>query len=410
MRAHAERDLGAARPRRRAARRRARRDAARTARARGRARRRAGRARRRGRPHRATSPTRCRSTSSPSCSTCRSAIARRFAGLVARGRARHGPLLLARRGRPRACRSCTPTSSSWSQERRGSGGDDLDPPPARPPSIAATASASSRWSRCAPRWCSAATRPRSTCSATACSRCCATPRSSSACAPRPSAIDDRGRGAAALRQPGAVHLAHGAASTSTWRGKTIRAGDAVLGRRSVRPTAIPTCSPRPIVSISRAHARIRTSRSASAPTSAPARSSRRIEARAALPALLRRFPRLRLGGSPPVRRPTAVLRAWSGCRSSVAGQILPHAEGGSSCGRAARASGKAASKSRGARNSPAGSAGGSPAAHLPSQRPNPFPRENHLDSTPRTQLATRFCPGLRSGMGKCTISLGDVQP
>lgn len=34
----------------------------------------------------------------------------------------------------------------------------------------------------------------------------------------------------------------------------------------------------------------------------------RIEARAALPALLRRFPRLRAGGSPPVRRRTAVLR------------------------------------------------------------------------------------------------------
>jgi cytochrome P450 len=34
----------------------------------------------------------------------------------------------------------------------------------------------------------------------------------------------------------------------------------------------------------------------------------RLEARAAIPALLRRFPDLRLGASPPVRRPTAVLR------------------------------------------------------------------------------------------------------
>jgi hypothetical protein len=34
----------------------------------------------------------------------------------------------------------------------------------------------------------------------------------------------------------------------------------------------------------------------------------RIEARAAIPALLARFPRLRLGRTPPVRRPTAILR------------------------------------------------------------------------------------------------------
>jgi cytochrome P450 len=34
----------------------------------------------------------------------------------------------------------------------------------------------------------------------------------------------------------------------------------------------------------------------------------RVEARAALPALLRRFPRIRFGATPPVRRPTGVLR------------------------------------------------------------------------------------------------------
>jgi hypothetical protein len=39
----------------------------------------------------------------------------------------------------------------------------------------------------------------------------------------------------------------------------------------------------------------------------PCRQLARVEARAALPALLRRFPRMRLGGEP-VRRATGVLR------------------------------------------------------------------------------------------------------
>ena len=91
----------------------------------------------------------------------------------------------------------------------------------------------------------------------------------------------------------------------TWRGAAIRAGDVVLAclgaaNRDPAVFAAPDRldlgrSPNPHLAFGLgAHF-------------CPGAALSRLEARAAIPALLRRFPRLRLAG-PPVRRPTAVLR------------------------------------------------------------------------------------------------------
>ncbi len=92
----------------------------------------------------------------------------------------------------------------------------------------------------------------------------------------------------------------------TWRGASIRAGDVVLAglgaaNRDPAVFADPdrldlARSPNPHLAFGLgAHF-------------CPGASLTRLEARAAIPALLRRFPRLRLTATPPVRRPTAVLR------------------------------------------------------------------------------------------------------
>jgi len=91
-----------------------------------------------------------------------------------------------------------------------------------------------------------------------------------------------------------------------WRGKEIKKGDVVLAaigaaNRDPEAFAAPdqldlTRSPNPHLAFGLGtHI-------------CPGAQLTRIEARAAIPALLRRFPKLRLGTAPPVRRPTAVLR------------------------------------------------------------------------------------------------------
>jgi cytochrome P450 len=90
------------------------------------------------------------------------------------------------------------------------------------------------------------------------------------------------------------------------RGRPVRAGDAVvaaLGAANRDPEIFPEPdrldlgrSPNPHVAFGLGtHA-------------CPGAQLTRVEARAAIPALLRRFPAIRLGGSPPRRRRTAVLR------------------------------------------------------------------------------------------------------
>jgi hypothetical protein len=91
-----------------------------------------------------------------------------------------------------------------------------------------------------------------------------------------------------------------------WRGRTIRAGDAVLGglgaaNRDPAAFTAPDCldlrrAPNPHVAFGLGT------------HFCPGAQLSRIEARAAIAALLRRFPRLRLGDRPPVHRKTAVLR------------------------------------------------------------------------------------------------------
>jgi len=91
-----------------------------------------------------------------------------------------------------------------------------------------------------------------------------------------------------------------------WRGRTIRAGDTVLAclgaaNRDPAVFAAPDRldlrrAPNPHVAFGLG------------PHFCPGAQLSRIETRAAIPGLLRRFPRLRLGDQPPVRRRTAVLR------------------------------------------------------------------------------------------------------
>ncbi|MDX2169773.1 MAG: cytochrome P450 [Deltaproteobacteria bacterium] len=91
-----------------------------------------------------------------------------------------------------------------------------------------------------------------------------------------------------------------------WRGAAIRAGDAVvacLGAANRDPAAFsdpdrldPTRRPNPHLAFGLGS------------HFCPGAQLTRLEARIAIAALLRRFPRLRLGDAPPVRRPTAVLR------------------------------------------------------------------------------------------------------
>ena len=93
----------------------------------------------------------------------------------------------------------------------------------------------------------------------------------------------------------------------TWRGAAIRAGDIVLaclGAANRDPAAFADTdrldlerSPNPHLAFGLGT------------HFCPGAQLTRIEARAAIPALLRRFPALRLAASPPVRRPTAVLRS-----------------------------------------------------------------------------------------------------
>jgi cytochrome P450 len=92
----------------------------------------------------------------------------------------------------------------------------------------------------------------------------------------------------------------------TWRGAAIRAGDAVLGclgaaNRDPAVFADPDRldlgrAPNPHLAFGLGT------------HFCPGAQLSRLEARVAIPALLRRFPHLRLAAAPPVRRPTAVLR------------------------------------------------------------------------------------------------------
>jgi cytochrome P450 len=94
----------------------------------------------------------------------------------------------------------------------------------------------------------------------------------------------------------------------TWRDQPITAGDAVVamvGAANRDPAAFADPD------------RLELSRAPNAHLAfglgthfCPGAPLTRIEARAAIPALLRRFPRLRLGNTVPVRRPTAVLRGF----------------------------------------------------------------------------------------------------
>jgi hypothetical protein len=92
----------------------------------------------------------------------------------------------------------------------------------------------------------------------------------------------------------------------TWRDKAIHAGDAVvasIGAANRDPAAF--CAPDRL-DVGRApnpHLAFGLGTHV-----CPGAALSRLEARVAIPALLRRFPRLRLGDAPPVRRPTAVLR------------------------------------------------------------------------------------------------------
>ena len=93
----------------------------------------------------------------------------------------------------------------------------------------------------------------------------------------------------------------------TWRGASIRAGDVVLaglGAANRDPAAFADPdrldlgrNPNPHLAFGLGT------------HFCPGAQLTRLEARAAIPALLGRFPRLRLGTAPPVRRPTAVLRS-----------------------------------------------------------------------------------------------------
>jgi cytochrome P450 len=93
----------------------------------------------------------------------------------------------------------------------------------------------------------------------------------------------------------------------TWRGKTIHAGDAVLaaiGAANRDPAAFADPDRLDVGRTPNPHLAF-----GLGTHFCPGAALSRIEARIAIPALLRRFPRLRLGDDPPVRRPTAVLRS-----------------------------------------------------------------------------------------------------
>jgi cytochrome P450 len=93
-----------------------------------------------------------------------------------------------------------------------------------------------------------------------------------------------------------------------WRGRRIRAGDAVLavlGSANRDPQAF--CDPDRLDLLRSPNPHISFGLGTHI---CPGARLTRIEARAAIPALLRRFPRLRFGSAPPLRRPTAVLRGF----------------------------------------------------------------------------------------------------
>ena len=93
----------------------------------------------------------------------------------------------------------------------------------------------------------------------------------------------------------------------TWRGASIRAGDVVLaglGAANRDPAAFADPDRLDLGRDPNPHLAF-----GLGTHFCPGAQLTRLEARAAIPALLGRFPRLRLGTSPPVRRPTAVLRS-----------------------------------------------------------------------------------------------------
>jgi cytochrome P450 len=92
----------------------------------------------------------------------------------------------------------------------------------------------------------------------------------------------------------------------TWGGQPIRSGDAVLaclGAANRDPAVFPEPDRLDVMRRPNPHLAF-----GLGTHFCPGAQLSRMEARAAIPALLQRFPRLRLGDSPPVRRPTAVLR------------------------------------------------------------------------------------------------------
>jgi cytochrome P450 len=98
-----------------------------------------------------------------------------------------------------------------------------------------------------------------------------------------------------------------AATDFEWRGKTIRRGDAVLaclGSANRDPEAFVEPDRLDVARQPNPHLAF-----GLGTHFCPGAQLTRIEARAAIPALLRRFPGIRLGSSPPRRRPTAVLRS-----------------------------------------------------------------------------------------------------
>jgi cytochrome P450 len=97
-----------------------------------------------------------------------------------------------------------------------------------------------------------------------------------------------------------------AAADFEWRGRRINAGDTVLaavGSANRDPEAFAEPDRLDIARSPNPHLAFGLGTHI-----CPGAQLTRIEARAAIPALLRRFPRLRLGTAPPVRRKTAVLR------------------------------------------------------------------------------------------------------
>ena len=92
----------------------------------------------------------------------------------------------------------------------------------------------------------------------------------------------------------------------SWHGRSIRAGDAVLaaiGSANRDPAAFAAPDRLDVGRTPNPHLAF-----GLGTHFCPGAALSRIEARVAIPALLRRFPRLRLGDAPPMRRPTAVLR------------------------------------------------------------------------------------------------------